>query len=158
MEKLINIRLFVTLFFILAGGSLLYAQDNTNSNKKEKASEANLNNSIRTGSPNDSTAQSKSTFNKQPVIDEIKAQLATMSTKMLQELLEFCKKKEIQGEFVADITVEGKGKILTVFMVSGGEDDIPKKNLLKGKLAELSFENIKIPKKERVKFRYTFKF
>ena len=81
-----------------------------------------------------------------------------MSTKMLQELLEFCKKKEIQGEFVADITVEGKGKILTVFMVSGGEDDIPKKNLLKGKLTELSFENIKIPKKERVKFRYTFKF
>ena len=112
-------------------------------------------NSVSLGSP---MTTETSSFNKQPVIEEIKAQLATMASKPLQELLEFCRKKEIKGEFVVDLTVEGKGQIVTVFMVSGGERDIPKKNLLKNELTELHFENVKIPKKERVKLRYTLNF
>ena len=94
----------------------------------------------------------------QAIMEEIKAQLATMGSKPLMELIEFCKKKKIVGDFVVDLTVEGKGKIVTVFMVSTPEIEMHKKNSLKDKLTQLSFDNMKIPKKERVKLRYTFKF
>ena len=138
---------------------LVFAQEekSTNTSKKvvSKESKPEEMNTVSLGSP---MTTETSSFNKQPVIEEIKAQLATMASKPLQELLEFCRKKEIKGEFVVDLTVEGKGQIVTVFMVSGGESDITKKNLLKNKLTELHFENVKIPKKERVKLRYTLNF
>lgn len=95
---------------------------------------------------------------KQQVVDEIKAQLAKMASKQLMALVEFCKQNEIAGEFVVDLTVEGKGKVVTVMMVFTPEIPIPKKNMLKDKLAELEFDNIKIPKKQRIKYRYTLKF
>lgn len=94
-------------------------------------------------------------FDKEAAIREIKSQLAAMATKSLMDLGEFCKKNTIQGEFVIDLTVAGKGKVLTVFMVSGGEGNIREKNLLKDKLKELQFDNVKIPKNERVKLRHT---
>lgn len=74
------------------------------------------------------------------------------------ELREFCVKNDIKGEFVIDLTLQGKGKVLTVFMVSSGTDEIKSQNLLKSKLSETQFENIKIPKNERVKFRQTLTF
>ncbi len=89
----------------------------------------------------------------QPVIEEAKAQLVSMST-ATGELGEFCKKFGIKGHFIIDITLQGKGKVVTVFMVSSNVE-VKDQNSLKNKLSGLQFSNIKIPKNKRVKFRYT---
>ncbi len=101
--------------------------------------------------------QSKVPFNKAEATQEAVTQLTQMASGA-GELATFSTKNEIKGEYVVDITIEGKGDVLTVFMVSSSTDDIPRKNLLKDKLHSLRFENIKIPKKERIKFRHTLTF
>jgi len=158
MKDLIRYSLLIIAFYFTSEQHL-HAQEKTGGErvtiKEEKPTNSS---SYRGGSSGPLKETTSSSFNNEEVIKEIKAQLATMATKPLMELIEFCKKNTIQGEFVIDLTIEGKGKVLTVFMVSGGEDNIPKKNLLKNKLVELQFENIKIPKKERVKLRYTLNF
>ncbi len=159
MRKLIATRIVLILIFIFLQSGIILAQNKTatgennqaptevNAQRGEESSKATL---------KDPNALSESA--RQAIIEEIKAQLATMASKPLMQLIEFCQKNEIVGEFVVDLTVEGKGKIVTVFMVSTPEIAMPKKNALKDKLTQLSFENIKIPKKERVKLRYTLKF
>jgi hypothetical protein len=69
-----------------------------------------------------------------------------------------CAKNGITGEFVVDLTVVGKGKVITVFMVSSSAAEMKEQNFVKARLAELLFENIKVPKKQRVKFRHTLNF
>ena len=100
--------------------------------------------------------QSKNAFDKVAITEEAKSQLTKMASE--GELSVFNAKNGIKGEFVIDITIEGKGDVLTVFMVSANTDNIPDKNLLKDKLHALQFENIRIPKKERIKFRHTLIF
>jgi hypothetical protein len=58
------------------------------------------------------------------------------------------------GKFVVDLTIQGKGKVVTVFMVSSNAS-IEHQIALKNNLIELQFRNIKLPKNKRVKFRYT---
>ena len=87
------------------------------------------------------------------VIEEAKKQLEVMCFEN-GELGEYFKKFRIKGEFVVDLTLQGKGKVVTVFMVSSNVD-IKDQNALKNKLKELEFPNIKLPKNKRVKFRYT---
>jgi hypothetical protein len=65
-----------------------------------------------------------------------------------------CSKRGIKGEFVVDITIQGKGKVVTVFMVSSNAT-IDHQIALKNKLIDHQFPNIKLPKNKRVKFRYT---
>lgn len=96
-------------------------------------------------------------FDKQQVIDEAAKQLTTLSAEA-GELNVFCQENSIKGEFVVDITLQGKGKVLTVFMVSSNVENVKIQNQLKSKLTEIQFENIKIPKNERVKFRQTLIF
>ncbi len=94
---------------------------------------------------------------KQAVTEEAQKQLIQMATPT-GELGEACLKNNITGKFVVDITLQGKGKVLTVFMVSSDVENIKDRNFLKNKITELEFSNIKIPKKERVKFRTTLTF
>lgn len=154
MRKLFSFQLLF-IFPIILVATQAFAQEGKVSNADSKGITNEVNrprnktNTTVVGSPDPSEVA---------IVEEIKAQLATMASKPLMELIEFCKKKEIVGDFVVDLTVEGKGKIVTVFMVSTPEIEMPKKNALKDKLTQLSFDNIKIPKKERVKLRYTFKF
>lgn len=96
-------------------------------------------------------------FNKDQVIEEARNQFTALSAET-GELKKFCQEKNITGEFVFDITLQGKGKVLTVFMVSSSTEELNNQNLLKAKLTETQFNNIKIPKKERVKFRHTLIF
>lgn len=96
-------------------------------------------------------------FNKDQIIAEARTQLTTLSSEA-GELKKFCQEKNITGEFVIDITLQGKGKVLTVFMVSSSTQELKYQNLLKSKLTEIQFSSIKIPKKDRVKFRHTFTF
>jgi hypothetical protein len=102
-------------------------------------------------------SQAKNDFDKIAITQEAKSQLTQMSSES-GELNTFASEKEIKGEFVFDMTLQGKGDVLTVFMVSSSSDDIALKNLLKDKLHALRFANIKIPKKEKVKFRHTVIF
>ena len=94
---------------------------------------------------------------KDEVIHEAKSQLAGLSLEG-GELRDYCNEKQIKGEFVFDLTLTGKGKVLTVFMVSSSAEDVTYKNLLQTKLKELVFSNIKIAKNERIKFRQTLTF
>ncbi len=87
------------------------------------------------------------------VINEAKGQLEKLASDA-GELREFSNKNKIKGKFVFDLTLVGKGKVITVFMVSS-DVEVKDQNLIKNKLTELQFPNIKIPKNERVKFRYT---
>ncbi|MFZ2906460.1 MAG: hypothetical protein WAZ98_09680 [Cyclobacteriaceae bacterium] len=96
-------------------------------------------------------------FKQDQVIAEAKTQLIALSAEE-GELNKYCREKNIQGEFVMDITLQGKGRVLTVYMVSGSTEDLSYQNLLKSRLAEIQFENIKIPKNQRVKFRHTLTF
>lgn len=154
MKDLIRYSLLMILFSFTSE-QYLYAQEKTVGGRRVNAKEKSINSSPYHSSRAAGEETTSSSFNKEEVITKIKAQLATMTTRPLMELIGFCKKNIIKGEFVVDLTLEGKGKVLTVFMVSGGEDSIPKMNLLKNKLKELQFDNIRIPKKERVKLRYT---
>lgn len=157
MKKLFSFQLLF-IFPIVLVATQAFAQEGkvSGADSKEATNEINRPRNKANavvGSPNEPSDPAT-----QAIVEEIKAQLATMASKPLMELIEFCKKKEIVGDFVVDLTVEGKGKIVTVFMVSTPEIEMPKKNALKDKLTQLSFDNIKMPKKERVKLRYTFKF
>jgi len=101
--------------------------------------------------------QKSTVFDKEQIVSEAKKQLEAMSSEG-GDLYSYCQEKNLTGEFVVDITLQLKGKVLTVFMVSSSVEEIKDQNLLKSKLTELQFENIKIPKNERVKFRQTFTF
>lgn len=102
-------------------------------------------------------SQSSSSFDKQPIIAEAQRQLTIKATST-GELGEACTKNGVTGTFVVDITIQGKGKVLTVFMVSSDVEDIKDQNFLKNRITQVEFANIKIPKKERVKFRHTLTF
>ena len=102
-------------------------------------------------------SQSSSSFDKQPIIAEAQRQLTVMATST-GELGEACLKNGVAGTFVVDITIQGKGIVLTVFMVSSDVEDISDQNFLKNRITQVEFPNIKIPKKERVKFRQTLTF
>ena len=93
----------------------------------------------------------------QQVIDEVRSQLDAMSSEN-GSLHMFCAENNIVGKFVFDLTIEGKGNVLTVFLVSSDTSEIASRNLLKDKLYTLRFENVKIPKKQRIKFRHTLNF
>lgn len=107
--------------------------------------------------PHGAICQKDAIFDKEQTIREAKMQLEAMASEG-GDLYNFCKEKSLTGEFVVDITLQLKGKVLTVFMVSSSVEEIKQQNLLKSRLTEIQFENIKIPKNERVKFRQTFTF
>jgi hypothetical protein len=94
---------------------------------------------------------------KNAVIQEVQNQLTALCAEN-GELTEFCTKNGVKGEFVMDLTVQGKGKLLTIYMVSSSVENVSYQNMLKNKLMELQFSNIKLPKNERVKFRHTLTF
>jgi len=102
-------------------------------------------------------SQKDISFNKEQIVSEAKKQLDSMSAEG-GDLYKYCQDKNLKGEFVVDITLHLKGKVLTVYMVSSSVEEIKHQNLLKSKLTEIQFENIKIPKNERVKFRQTLTF
>src|SRR4051812_36467344 len=74
--------------------------------------------------------QSKADFDKVAITQEAKSQLTQMVAQD-GELNTFASEKEIKGEYVFDMTLQGKGDVLTVYMVSSSSDDIARKNLLK---------------------------
>ena len=102
-------------------------------------------------------AQSASSPEQEQIAADVRAQLDAMAGDN-GILRQFCTKNEITGTFVFDMTIQGKGDVLTVFMVARDGENVAQKNLLKDKLHTLRFENIRLPKNQRVKFRHSLQF
>lgn len=86
-------------------------------------------------------------------VEEASNQLAGMC-EVDGDFWNMCSKRGIKGEFTVDLTIQGKGNVVTVFMVSSNATT-DAQIALKNRLIELKFPNIKLPKTKRVKFRYT---
>lgn len=72
-------------------------------------------------------------------------------------LFEFGVKHAIKGEYIMDITVHEKGKVLTVFAVSNDSDNLSMQNKLKDFVRTIEF-SFKLPKGKPYKIQYTFHF
>lgn len=71
------------------------------------------------------------------------------------KLREFITKNTISGIFIFDITLHKRGEVATIFAPGDEKTDIRAQNLLKDFVRQMRFD-VKIPKDQRVKFRYTF--
>ena len=102
-----------------------------------------------------SSAQKKSLYDFEEVTAEAKLELD--SSMRVGELKEWSVKNKVKGEYIMDITIHEKGKVLSVFAVSNDTDDIKMQNRVKDIIRTIIF-NIKMPKGKLYKFQYTFNF
>ncbi len=72
-------------------------------------------------------------------------------------LHEMAMKYNIKGEYVMNVTLFEKGKVLSVFVVKSDTGDVKQQNLVKDIVKQLEF-NFKLPKGKTCKFERTFKF
>jgi hypothetical protein len=72
-------------------------------------------------------------------------------------LHEMALKHAVKGEYVMDITIYEKGKVLSVFAVSSNVQNVKEQNLVKDILKQMQF-GFKIPQGKNYKFQHTFKF
>ena len=100
-------------------------------------------------------AQKKSLLEYDEVVAEAKAELD--SSMHVGDFKEFAVKNNIKGEYIMDITIHEKGKVLTVFAVSNDSDDLKTQTRVKDFLRMFTFA-IKLPKGKMYKFQYTFNF
>jgi len=100
-------------------------------------------------------AQKKSLY----VYDEVVAQakLELDSSMQYGILKEWGMKNNVKGEYIMDITIHEKGKVLSVFVISSDADDVKMQNSVKDIIRTVVF-NIKMPKGKTYKFQYTFNF
>ncbi len=103
-----------------------------------------------------SWSQSFEDAEKEKIVIEVRKQLVALSSPG-GDLFKVCAKNKIAGDFVVDLTVGAKGKVLTVFMVSSVPESISNQNFLKSVLSDLQFE-VRVPKTQRIKFRHTLTF
>jgi hypothetical protein len=101
------------------------------------------------------TAQKPLIINYEEAVAKAKAEL-DVSMKS-GELKEFAVKNNMKGEYIFDITIHERGKVLSVFAVSNDTDNIKGQNILKDFVRTLSF-NFKLPKGKNYKFQYSFQF
>jgi len=73
------------------------------------------------------------------------------------DIYKFATEHHIRGNFTFDLTFRKKGEMATVYVVSSENASIRMQNMLKDHLKTFRF-NIKVPKKQSRKFRYTFQF
>jgi hypothetical protein len=100
-------------------------------------------------------AQKKTLYLYEEVVAQAKLELD--SSMKYGALKEWAVKNNIRGEYIMDITIHEKGKVLSVFAVSSDADDIKIQNRVKDMIRTLEF-NIKMPKKKTYKFQYIFNF
>ena len=89
------------------------------------------------------------------IIAEAKKELDATMASPESKLKKFIVKNAIRGEYIFDITIAEKGKVITVFAVSSDADNIKMQNQLKDQVKLLLF-NFKMPKDKSYKFQYTF--
>jgi hypothetical protein len=94
---------------------------------------------------------------KNEIIEEAKKELDAMIANPESDFMKKITESKISGEYVFDITIEGKGKVLSVFVVSSDADEIKQQNYVKDLVRAIQF-NFKMPKDKSYKFQYTFNF
>ena len=100
-------------------------------------------------------SEKKLLLNYEEVVAQAKAELD--SSMHAGTLKDFAAKNRIKGNYVMDITIHEKGKVLTVFIVSGNADDINMQRKLKDFMIMFSF-SFKMPAGKPYKFQYSFQF
>src|SRR5438105_3257519 len=80
-----------------------------------------------------SMSQSFEDIEKEKIVIEVRKQLVALASPE-GDLSKVCSKNKISGDFVVDLTVGAKGKVLTVFMVSSAPESISNQNFLKSVL------------------------
>ncbi len=95
-------------------------------------------------------------FEHEKVVEAARADLDQMLSKD-GPLTEEAAKMEVRGEYIMDLTIAGKGKVLSVYMVASDADEIPMQNRAKDLMRRIRF-NFKMPKDKTYKFQYTFQF
>ena len=103
-----------------------------------------------------SFAQKKLILEYEAVVAAAKAELDTMMQPGGALQLESVK-LNIKGEYVIDLTIYDKGKVLSVFMVSSDAGEIKMQNAAKDLIRRAVF-NFKMPKDKTYKLQYTFNF
>lgn len=103
-----------------------------------------------------SFAQKKLIMEHDAVAAEAKSELDSLMSPAGALQLEAAK-KNLKGEYIIDLTIHEKGKILSVFMVSSDADDVKMQNAAKDLIRTVQF-NFKMPKDKTYKFQYTFVF
>lgn len=101
------------------------------------------------------------TFNALNTDEEVVSYSATTQIDSLIKTEEFKKISiglNLSGVYSYDITLVKKGQVLTVFSISDEATDSKCYNFLLNYLKTLKFENIKIEKDKRIKFKYDFNF
>jgi hypothetical protein len=100
-------------------------------------------------------AQKKPYYNTQEAV--IEAAYTTLDQEMKTgKILEWAQEVNLTGTYTYDITLRGKGEVVTVRSIeSSGE--LKQQNALKDYLKTLRFP-FKMPKDKSYKFRYEFKF
>lgn len=94
---------------------------------------------------------------KEAVISRARKEIDNLMADQQSDLRKLAKENKISGEFIFDITVAGRGQVLSVFVVGSEAEDVKKQNLVKDWIKNLRF-NFKMAKKTRYKFQYTFNF
>lgn len=94
---------------------------------------------------------------KEAIITEAKKELDETIKNPESKLMLLVKENKVTGEFIFDITIHGKGEVLSVFVVSSDADDVKMQNMVKDWVKALEF-NFKMPKDKSFKFQYTFNF
>ncbi|MHC1707183.1 MAG: hypothetical protein AB9842_06625 [Bacteroidales bacterium] len=94
---------------------------------------------------------------KDAVIAQAKHELDAMMSDSQSSLRKYAKENNISGEYIFDITIAERGKVISVYAVGSDADDIRHQNKVKDIIRTLKF-NFKMPKKSRYKFQYTFNF
>lgn len=91
--------------------------------------------------------------------DEVVAKATSELDSSMQSgaLKEFAVKRGIKGEYIMDITIHERGKVLTVYAVSNDTDDLKMQNRLKDFIRTMEFA-FKVTKNKNYKFQYTFHF
>jgi hypothetical protein len=90
------------------------------------------------------------------VVEAAKSQLDSMMRSNGSLQVE-AKELNVTGEYILDVTVFDKGKVLSVYMVSSDADDIKMQNMAKDIIRRVEF-GFKMPKGKTYKFQYTFNF
>jgi hypothetical protein len=72
-------------------------------------------------------------------------------------LYKFGQENNITGEYNLQLTIRGKGDVVSVFVASKNNGNIPSQNKLKDEIFRFQF-SFKMPKNKDYKFNYTFKF
>lgn len=101
-------------------------------------------------------AQKKKTITSyEEVVQIVKVQLDSSARE--GAVKEYVVKNNIKGEFIYDITVGDKGKVVTVFAVTSDDEKYKTQNKLKDFLRTIKFD-VKTAKGRLYKFQYTFYF